>query len=303
MSKLIAAAQFSPVFLNKNATVEKATGIIEECGQKGIDMVVFPEAFIPGYPDWIWLLPNSRSKELNELYRELVNNSVSVGDNACQQLCKSAAKNGVNVIIGINELNSEASSATLYNSTMLIDRKGDIVHVHRKLIPTGGERTVWGRGDGNTLKVSEISTGKVASLICWENLMPLARTTLYNQGVQVLAAPTWDKSESWIRSMQHIAREGGMYVISCCMPLRLDDIPENFSFRELYPEGREFINSGNSCIVGPNGNILAGPSEAKEELVIAEYDPDAIIAAKRMFDVSGHYSRPDVFDLKLKVPL
>jgi len=302
MKKKIAAAQFCPVYLNKDATVDKAVSIIEQCGNSDINLVVFPEAFIAGYPDWIWLLPNSRSRELNELYKELVSNAVTVGDDACIKLCESAASNKVNVVMGMNELNSESSGASLFNSTMFIDDKGNLVHTHRKLIPTGGERTVWARGDGSTLKVIDGNPGKTGSLICWENLMPLARTALYNQGVQILAAPTWDKSDSWVRSMQHTAREGGMYVISCCMPLRIDDIPERFSFREMYPEGREYINTGNSLIAGPNGNILAGPSEGKEELVVAEYDHDSILAAKRMFDVSGHYSRPDVFDLKLKVP-
>ena len=131
--------------------------------------------------------------------------------------------------------------------------------------------------------------------ICWENFMPLARNAIYELGTQILAAPTWDKSANWLISMQHIAREGGLFVISTCMPLRTKDIPDAFEFKHLYPEGRDWINTGNSAIIAPNGKILAGPLDADENIIYADIDLDDIIKAKRMFDVVGHYSRPDVF--------
>lgn len=298
--KKVAAAQVSPVFLNKEETVEKACKVIEEAGAAGADFIVFPEAFISGYPDWVWLIPNSKGAVLNELYTELVENAISVGDASSKKLCKAAKAAGINVVMGMHERNSEASNASLFNSLLFIDNQGEIIGKHRKLIPTGGERLIWAQGDGQTLKAYDTSTGKIAGLVCWENFMPLARNAIYEEGAQILAAPTWDKSPNWLQSMQHIAREGGLFVISACMPLKMSDIPDRYDFKKLYPEGREWINVGNSCIIAPNGKILAGPVEAKEQIVYAEIDLKDIIHAKRMFDATGHYARPDVFEFGLR---
>ena len=130
--------------------------------------------------------------------------------------------------------------------------------------------------------------------------MPLARNAIYENGTQILASPTWDKSPNWQQTMQHVAREGGLFVISCCMALKMDDIPDEYEFKKLYPEGREWVNVGNSCIIAPNGKVLAGPLEAEEGILYADLDPDDILRAKRMFDVTGHYSRPDVFQFSIK---
>ena len=302
MAKIIkvGAAQLSPVFLNKEKTVEKACQAILEAGEKGADLIVFPEAFISGYPDWVWLIPNSKGADLNELYLKLVENAVSVPDHSTRQLCKAAKQAGINVVIGMHERNSETSNASLFNSLLFIDDKGLIIGKHRKLIPTGGERLIWSQGDGSTLHSYDTSAGKIAGLICWENFMPLARNAIYESGAQLLATPTWDKSPNWIQSMQHVAREGGLFIISSCMALKMDDIPDSYDFKKLYPEGREWINVGNSAIIAPNGQILAGPLEAEEGVLYAEIDLDQVIKAKRMLDVVGHYSRPDVFAFNVK---
>lgn len=299
----IASAQLSPVFLNKEQTVEKACNAIIEAGQNGAKLIVFPEAFISGYPDWTWLIPNSKGAELNELYLKLVDNAVSVPDGATGKLCKAAAEASINVVMGINERNSETSNTSLFNSLIFIDENGGLLGKHRKLIPTGGERLIWARGDGSTLHSYNTSVGKLAGLICWENYMPLARTAIYESGAQILASPTWDKSPNWIQTMQHIAREGGLYVISACMALKIDDIPNEFEFRKLYPKEREWVNIGNSCIIHPNGKIIAGPLEAEEGILYADIDLDEITKVKRMFDVTGHYSRPDIFDFSIKTNL
>ncbi len=301
MDKMIkvAAAQITPVYLNKQKTVEKACAVIKEAAQNGAKLIVFPEAFIPGYPDWIWLIPNSKSADLNKLYIELVNNAVTIPDKSTDLLCEAAKENKINVVMGMHERNTEASGSSLYNSLLFIDDQGNIIGKHRKLIPTGGERLIWARGDGSTLKTYQTSVGKIGGLICWENLMPLARNALYEKGIQIYAAPTWDKSPGWLISMQHIAREGGVFIISACMAIRKNDIPDQYSFKQLYPADREWINSGNSCIVGPNGKVLAGPLEAKEGILYADINLDDIISAKRMFDVTGHYSRPDVFNFEV----
>ena len=296
----VAAAQLSPVFLNLNETVAKACQAIIEAGENGAKLIVFPEAFISGYPDWVWLIPNSKGAELSELYLKLVKSAISIPDDTTSKLCKAAKKAGVNVVIGIHERNIETSNSSLFNSLLFINDQGSVLGKHRKLIPTGGERLIWAQGDGSTLRSYNTSVGKLAGLICWENFMPLARNAIYQGGTQILASPTWDKSPNWLQSMQHIAREGGLFVISTCMALRMTDIPEEFEFKKLYPEGREWVNVGNSCIIGPNGKFLAGPMEAEEGILYAEIDLRQIIKAKRMFDVAGHYSRPDVFNFSVK---
>ena len=302
MTKIVkvAAAQLSSVFLNKEKTIEKACKAILEAGENGADLIVFPEAFISGYPDWVWLIPNSKGADLNELYVKLVHNAVSVPDDSTRKLGEAAKEAGINVVIGMHERNSESSNASLFNSLLFIDDQGLIMGTHRKLIPTGGERLIWSQGDGSTLRSYDTSAGKIAGLICWENFMPLARNAIYESGAQLLATPTWDKSPNWIQSMQHVAREGGLFVISSCMALKMDDIPDNYAFKKLYPEGREWINVGNSAIIAPNGQILAGPLEPEEGVLYADIDLDQVIKAKRMFDVVGHYSRPDVFTFNVK---
>lgn len=298
----IAAAQLAPIFLNKEKTVEKACEAILDAGEKGVDLMVFPEAFIPGYPDWVWLIPNSKRAELDDLYLKLVENAVSIPEETTTKLCKAAKKAKVNVVIGLHERNAETSNASLFNTLLFIDDNGSILGKHRKLIPTGGERLIWSQGDGSTLCAYDTSVGKIAGLICWENFMPLARNAIYEFGTQILVSPTWDKSPNWIQTMQHIAREGGLFVISSCMALKIDDIPDEFEFKKLYPEGREWINVGNSSIIAPNGKVIAGPLEAEEGILIADINLQDIVKAKRMFDAVGHYSRPDVFNFNLNTP-
>jgi len=292
----VAIAQLSPVFLNKEKTIEKACHAIDEAAQNGAKLIVFPEAFVSGYPDWVWLVPNSKGAELNELYVDLVENAVSIPDESTTILCEAAKKAGINVVIGVHERNVETSGTSLYNSLLFIDENGGILGKHRKLIPTGGERMVWSRGDGSTLRSYDSSVGKIAGLICWENYMPLARNKIYESGAQILMSPTWDKSPNWRQSMQHIAREGGVYVLSACSVMKVEDIPDKYGFKSLYPDGRTWVNTGHSCIIDPKGQMVAGPLDSEEGLLYAEIDPVAIIEAKRMFDVVGHYARPDVFN-------
>ena len=280
--------------------VDKACKVIAEAGKNGAELIVFPEVFVAGYPDWVWLVPNHKGAMLNELYRQLVESAISVPDQSTDQLCKAAKDSGVNVVIGMHERNTEKSNSSLFNSLLFIDAEGMILGTHRKLIPTGGERLVWSRGDGSSLTSYDTSAGKIAGLICWENFMPLARNAIYERGAQILAAPTWDKSPNWLQTMQHVAREGGLFVLSSCMALKMDDIPDQYEFKGLYPTDREWINVGNSCIIAPNGQILAGPLEAEEGILYADIDFHQILSAKRMFDVCGHYARPDVFKFKVK---
>src|SRR5512138_1251117 len=275
-----AAAQFTPIFLNRSATLEKACDLMADAARQEIKLLAFPEAFLPGYPDWVWAVPPGEGM-LYELYGRLLENAIDVPGPETEQLCRAAKQAGVFTVIGVNERNREASGGSLYNTLLYIDENGNLLGKHRKLVPTGGERLVWAPGDGSTMAVYDTALAKVGGLICWENYMPLARYAMYAWGVQVYIAATWDQGDVWLSSMQHIAKEGGVYVISVCMPLRKSDIPDALAFKQNYaPGSSEWINSGNSAIIGTNGKILAGPLHQAEGFVCAEIDPAWIRGAK-----------------------
>ena len=295
----IAAVQAAPVFLDRDATIDKACALIAEAAVNGAKLVVFPESFVPGYPDWVWLMPAGRGAQLSALYAELLANSVSLDSEATRRLCDAARDAGVIVAIGVTERNDEASRATMYNTLLIIDERGDVIGRHRKLVPTGGERLVWAQGDAAGLRVHQTSIGRIGGLICWENYMPLARFSLFAAGVQIYLAPTWDHGENWLATLRHIAREGRVYVVGCSIALRTEHIAERYEFRRLYSEGQEWINPGGSAIVDPRGKIIAGPLEKAEEILYAEIDLEAARGAKWDLDTGGHYARPDIFELRV----
>ena len=295
-----AVVQDSPVFLDKTATIEKACELIREVSHENAKLAVFPEAFVSGYPDWVWVLPPAQKKLINHLYSQLLENAISIPDQSTDKLCEAAKQAGIYVAIGVNERNSEASNASLYNTILYINSEGQIIGKHRKLIPTGGERLMWASGAGDTLVSFDTPLGKLGGLLCWENFMPLARNAMYNAGVQIYVAPTWDSSESWQIAMRHIAREGGMYVLSCAPCMKASDIPDHYEFKKHYPTEREWINKGNSCIVDPSGKIIAGPLEAQQDILYADINLSLISSQKWLFDVAGHYARPDVFEYRIK---
>ncbi|MGH2478321.1 MAG: carbon-nitrogen hydrolase family protein [Ktedonobacteraceae bacterium] len=294
----VAVVQATPVFLDRAATIEKACELIASAGRAGARLVVFPEAFIPTYPTWIWDIPPGEMQLLSELYAELLANAVTIPSAATDRLCQAAKHAGAYVVMGMNERNSEASGSSLYNTLLYIDDRGQIMGKHRKLVPTAGERLVWAQGDGSTLQVYDTSLGKLGGLICWENYMPLARYTMYAWGTQIYLAPTWDRGSLWLSTLRHIAKEGGVYVLGCSIVMRRDDIPDHFTFKERFSTSTdEWINVGDSAIVHPRGSFLAGPVRHKEEILYAEIDPRLSSGPKWMLDVAGHYARPDVFEL------
>jgi nitrilase len=298
----VAAVQAMPVFLNRSATIEKACDLIAAAGQEGARLVVFPEAFIPAYPDWVWAIPSGEEGTLNELYAELLANAVAIPSEATEQLCRVARLANTYVAMGMNERNSEASGASLYNTMLFIDDQGQIMGKHRKLVPTAGERLVWAQGDGSTLRVYDTPLGKLGGLICWENYMPLARYAMYAWGTQIYIAATWDRGQPWLSTIRHIAKEGRVYVISCCIAMRKDDIPDRYAMKQKYytensPRADEWINIGDSAIVNPEGEFIAGPLRKQEGILYAEIDPRMVQGPKWMLDVAGHYARPDVFQL------
>lgn len=293
----VAVVQATPVFLDHDATLEKACELIASAGREGARLIVFPEAFIPTYPTWIWDIPSGEMQLLGELYAELLANAVTIPGAATDRLCQAAQLAGTYVVIGVNERNSEASGSSLYNTLLYIDDQGQIMGKHRKLVPTAGERLVWAQGDGSTLQVYDTPLGKLGGLICWENYMPLARYTMYAWGTQIYLAPTWDRGSLWLSTLRHIAKEGGVYVLGCSIVMHKNDIPDRFSFKERFQPVDEWINVGDSAIVHPRGSFLTGPVRYKEEILYAEIDPRLSSGPRWMLDVAGHYARPDVFEL------
>ena len=297
----IAAVQAAPVFLDREATVAKACDLIAEAARNGARLVVFPEAFVPTYPDWVWAIPPSQGRLLSDLYAELVDQSVSIPGPTTDKLCQAAREAGVYVTIGVNERNVEASDASLYNTVIYIDAAGNLLGRHRKLIPTAPERMVWAPGDGSTLDVYDTELGRLGALICWENYMPLARYAMYAWGVQLYLAPTWDRGEPWLSTLRHIAKEGRVYVVGCSIAMRTDDIPDSFDFKaQYYADAPEWINKGDSAVVNPDGKFIAGPLHKEQGILYAEIDPQQMRGSKWNLDVAGHYARPDVFQLTVR---
>ena len=294
----IAAVQAAPIFLDREATVAKACDLIAEAAGNGAHLVVFPEAFVPTYPDWVWAIPPSQGGLLGDLYARLLDQAVTVPGPATEALGEAAREAGVYVTIGVNERNAEASDASLYNTVLYLDPEGNLLGKHRKLIPTAPERMVWAPGDGSTLDVYDTALGKLGALICWENYMPLARYAMYAWGVQLYLAPTWDRGEPWLSTLRHIAKEGRVYVVGCSIALRKDDIPDSLDFKtRYYADAPEWINVGDSVVVNPDGKFIAGPLHKEQGILYAEIDPQHMQRSKWNLDVAGHYARPDVFQL------
>jgi nitrilase len=294
----IAAVQACPVYLDRGATIAKACRLIAEVGAAGAGLAVFPEAFVPGYPVWVWFIPAGHTHPLREAYAELVANAVTVPSESTEALCSAARQARVAVAIGVNEVNAEASGTTLYNTLLYIGPDGKLLGRHRKVMPTGGERLVWAMGDGSDLEVYPLPFGRVGGLLCWENYMPLARYAMSVWGAEIFVAPTWDRGEPWLSTMRHVAKEGRCYVVSACTPLRKEDIPDRLGFKGRYLGGVEgWINPGDSVIVDPDGKIVAGPAREEETILYAEVDRAKITGPRWQLDIAGHYARPDIFEL------
>lgn len=301
MTPFVAAAvQAAPVFLDRDATVDKAARLTAAAAARGARLVVFPETFVPAYPAWVWFLPLTRRADFSRLHAALVEQSVDVPGPVTARLGAAAREAGVWLAIGVNERNAGHSGSSLYNTLLVFDPAGNLVERHRKLMPTGGERLAHAPGEPVPLRVLETPLGRIGGLICWENYMPLARFALYRQGMQVHLAPTWDKSEMWLASMRHIAREGRVYVIGCCQALHRDDVPDRFAFKDALPANLEWLNVGNSVVVDPEGAVIAGPVAEREEILLAEIDPARATGSRWIFDVAGHYDRPDLFTFAMR---
>jgi nitrilase len=296
MPSKVAVIQKPPVLLDRAATIAQALADIDEAAAQGASLMVFPEAYIPGYPTWIWRLrPGGDGALTGEIHARLRANAVDLARGDLQPLQDAAAKHGVTLVVGIDELDSEFSGTTLYNTVVVIGPDGKLLNRHRKLMPTNPERMVWGMGDASGLRVVDTPVGRLGSLICWESYMPLARYALYAQDIDIYVAPTWDTGESWLATMRHIAKEAGCWVIGTATALQGSDIPADFPERDTLYKPDEWINDGDAVVVKPMGAIAAGPLHREKGILYAEIDVEAARRARRSIDVCGHYSRPDVF--------
>lgn len=283
-----AAVQAEPVFLDRDATVEKACTLIADAAATGASLIVFPETWIPTYPWWI-ASPGVFSARA---YAELWKNAVEVPSPATDALGAAARAARAHVVIGINERDL-LSRGTLYNTLVYLGPDGHIVHKHRKLVPTFTERTVWGFGDGSDLQVLQTPLGRLGGLICWEHEVTLAKYAVYAQGEQVHCAtwPAYTFQNAHIDfGMRQYAFEGACFVVSACGVRSNAALPDDLG-------GSQVEANGGSAIIAPNGEYLAGPVYGREEILYAEIDLEAAIREKHSRDVAGHYARPDVFRL------
>lgn len=295
----LAVVQYPPIYMDKAKSLQRAAELIEEAAAQECGMIVFPEAWLPGYPTFVWRLsPGADMKKTDELYALMQDNSIDLSKDDLAPVKEAAKEHSMVVVMGHQELDAALSGSTLFNSVAIIDADGRLLNNHRKLMPTNPERMVWGFGDGSTLKVVDTAVGRVGALLCWENYMPLARFALYAQNIDIYCAPTWDSGDLWLATMQHIAREGGCWVVGCATSLEASDVPETLIYRnELFPNADEWINPGDAVVYQPFGGAIAGPMRKEKGILVAEVDVAAARASRRKFDVSGHYARPDVFKL------
>jgi nitrilase len=287
----VACVQAEPVVLERDATIEKVAGLAAEVAAGGAKLALFPETFVPVYPSNRWVRFLAGGGDAKSVFGRLARESIEVPSPASDRLGEIARDHDLWLAVGANE----RDAGTIYNSLLVYSPTGDLALHHRKLIPTNHERLVWGLGDGSGLEALGTDIGKLGGLICWENLMPLARFSLYQSGVQIYLAPTADDSEQWHDSIRHIAREARAFVLSCCVFQRASGYPDDVTLAE----GDELIGRGGSAILGPDSAYLAGPLWDEEGVLYADLDPARLYEERQRFDPAGHYHRPDLFRLEV----
>jgi nitrilase len=292
----VAVVQAASVPFDAAATVEKAEGLIASCAAGGASLAVFPEAFVGCYPKGVGFgaVVGRRTGAGRELYQRYYDAAVSLDGPEVAALVAASAAHGVFVVVGV----IERFGATLYCTALMIDPVAGLVGIHRKLMPTGTERLIWGFGDGSTIGVVDSPAGRLGSVICWENYMPAFRQAMYAQGIEIYCAPTADDRPTWVPSMIHIALEGRVFVLSACQAITVGAYPDWYQ-AELGEDPGSYLMRGGSAIVGPDGVVLAGPVFDEETVLFGEVDLSAIARGHLDMDAVGHYSRPDLFELRV----
>jgi nitrilase len=275
-------------------TLEKTGDLTADAHRRGARLTLFPEAFVSAYPRGLGFgaTVGSRSVEGREQFRMYWESAIDVPGAATDRLSAIARANRMHLVIGV----VEREGGTLYCTVLFFGPEGSYLGKHRKLMPTGSERLVWGFGDGSTLPVLDTEVGRVGAVICWENYMPLLRAAMYAKGIEIYCAPTADGRDTWLPTVQHIAQEGRCFVLSSNQFARRRDYPDAYT-TQFGDDPHAIVSRGGSCIVGPLGVVLAGPDFEGETILTADIDLDDITRARLDFDAVGHYARPDVFRL------
>jgi nitrilase len=291
-----AVVQAAPALFDTPKSLQKLADLTVGAAREGAELVVFPEAFIGGYPKGhdFGVSVGVRTPEGRDEFRRLFESAVEVPGPATEFLSAVARDHAIHLDVGV----VERDGGTLYCSALIFGPDGTLLGKRRKLLPTAMERVIWGSGDGSTLSVVPTSLGRIGSVICWENYMPLLRTAMYAKGVEFYCAVTVDDRETWIPTIRHIALEGRCFVLSACQFVRRADPPTGYP-TERFPAVQDVVIRGGSCIVGPLGGLLVGPVYGEECVLTADLDRADLARAKFDFDVVGHYSRPDVFRLEV----
>jgi nitrilase len=291
---IVAALQIGASPLGKATTLEQILSFEERVKASGTSLVVMPEALLGGYPkgEIFGTYLGYRIPEGRAAFARYFDNAIDVPGPQTSELAELARRTGAHLVIGV----IERAGSTLFCTALFFSPQGGLIAKHRKLMPTGTERLIWGQGDGSTLPVVETPAGRIGAAICWENNMPLLRVAMYAKGVQIWCAPTVDEREVWQASMRHIAYEGRMFVISAC---QVQPSPAALGVSAPHWETDRPLIQGNSVIIGPLGDILAGPLRNETGLLTASIDLDELVRARYDFDVVGHYARSDVFSLSV----
>lgn len=298
----VGLAQIAPIWLNKNATLEKVKEYIVKASEKGCELVTFGEAFVPGYPFWIELTNGAtfNSDIQKDYHAHYLKNAVDIYGGDLEILCDTCKTHNIAAIVGCIELGTDRGGHSVYCTLAYIDCDGRIKNTHRKLVPTYEERLSWSPGDGHGLRVQKLEAFTVGALNCWENWMPLSRTALYGQGEDLHVAIWPGGLHNTFDLTKFIAKEGRSYVISVSGILRKEDITDDIPHADLIRKNcKDIISNGGSCLASPTGEWILEPVVDKEVLMVAEIDHDIIKKERQNFDPSGHYSRPDITKLTI----
>jgi nitrilase len=285
--------QAASAAFDRERSVDRVAELTARAAAEGAELVVFPEAFVGGYPKRadFGARVGSRSVEGREWFRRYHAGAVDIPGPSVDRLGEIARTSGVHLVVSV----IERDLGTLYCTVLFVGTDGRLMGKHRKLMPTGIERLIWGFGDGSTIPVIETHIGRIGAVICWENYMPQLRLAMYAQGIELYCAPTADDRETWLPTMRHIAMEGRCFVLSAGQFARRSDYPPDYPVEASGPD--DVIMAGGSCIVDPLGQVLTGPARDGEALLTADLDLGQIVRGTLDLDVVGHYARPDVFRL------
>jgi nitrilase len=292
----VAAIQAAPVAFDVERTLQKLGDLLSDAARRGAHLAVFPEAFVSAYPRGLdfGAVVGSRRPEGREQFRRHWESAIEVPGPHVERMAGLARANRLHLVVGV----VERSGGTLYCTAVFLGADGRYQGKHRKLMPTASERLVWGFGDGSTLTVVDTDLGRIGAVISWENYMPLLRASMYAKGTEIYCAPTADARATWLPSMRHIAQEGRCFVVSPNQFARRRDYPPDYR-SEFGDDPQTIISRGGSCIIGPLGEVLAGPDFSGETILTAEIDLNDIARARMDFDAVGHYARPDIFQLRV----